>query len=236
MTVILEAAGLRKHFGGAQVINGIDFRIHEGETRCVIGPNGAGKSTFFKLLIGEHKPSEGSIYLRSKEITRLRPFHRVQMGMSIKFQVPGVFPDLTVEEHFRLVLQRASASKRHGELDRLVALFDLIEERDVKAANLSHGKKQWLEIGMAVALQPRILLLDEPVAGLSDEETVRTGELVKRLKSEGLTIMIVEHDMAFVRQVASSVTVLHAGRVFAEGEPGEVLGRDDVADIYLGKK
>ena len=237
MTAILETTGLRKNFGGAQVINGIDFQINEGETRCVIGPNGAGKSTFFKLLIGEYRPSQGAIYFKGNDISNVLPFRRVGMGMSIKFQVPGIFPDLTVEDHFKLVLQRATTlPERASELTRLLDLFKLTEEARFKAGNLSHGKKQWLEIGMAVALKPKILLLDEPVAGLSDEETVHTGELINRLKAEGLTMMVVEHDMEFVRQVATRVTVLHGGQVFADGGLNEVLDRDDVAEIYLGKR
>lgn len=237
MTVILETKSLRKNFGGAQVINGIDFQINEGETRCVIGPNGAGKSTFFKLLIGEHRPSQGSIHFKGNDISNVLPFRRVGMGMSIKFQVPGIFPDLTVDEHVKLVLQRVTTLQERGsELDRLLDLFKLSSEARVKAGNLSHGKKQWLEIAMAVALKPKILLLDEPVAGLSDEETVHTGELINQLKKEGLTMMVVEHDMDFVRQVATRVTVLHGGQVFADGGLKEVLDRDDVAEIYLGKR
>ncbi len=237
MTVILETKSLRKHFGGAQVINGIDFQITQGETRCVIGPNGAGKSTFFKLLVGEHLPTKGSVHFFGDDISHLPPFRRVQDGMSIKFQIPGIFPELTVEEHMQLALLRSTAlHERATELHRLLELFNLSAERAVKAGNLSHGKKQWLEIGMSVALKPRLLLLDEPVAGMSDDETRQTGELINRLKDEGLTILIVEHDMDFVRQVATRVTVLHGGQVFADGGLHEVLERDDVAEIYLGKK
>jgi branched-chain amino acid transport system ATP-binding protein len=237
MTVILETMGLRKSFGGAHIINGIDLQIHEGETRCVIGPNGAGKSTFFKLLIGEHRPTRGKVHFRGGDISHVMPFRRVQMGMSIKFQVPGIFPDLSVHDHLKLVLNRTRHPRgTPDELDRLLQLFNLADERGLKGASLAHGKKQWLEIAMAVALRPKMLLLDEPVAGLSDEETAQTGRLIHRLKEEGLTILVVEHDMAFVRQVATRVTVLHAGRVFADGPLTEVLGRSDVADIYLGKR
>ncbi len=237
MNVILETKGLRKYFGGAQVINGIDFQIEQGETRCVIGPNGAGKSTFFKLLVGEHRPTQGSVHFFGTDISAAPPFRRVQDGMSIKFQIPGIFPDLTVEDHLTLALQRSTTlHERSATRDRLLDLFNLTQEQQVKAGNLSHGKKQWLEIGMAVALKPKILLLDEPVAGMSDDETRQTGELVNRLKAEGLTILIVEHDMDFVRQVATRVTVLHGGRVFADGALNDVLERDDVAEIYLGKK
>ena len=237
MTVILETKDLSKSFGGAQVVNRINFRIEKGETRCVIGPNGAGKSTFFKLLIGEHEPTRGQVFFKGQDISELLPHQRVAMGMSIKFQVPGVFAGLSVEEHLTLVLQRVH--RRAGlqeEMDVILDDFHLHDERKVKAGNLSHGKKQWLEIAMALALRPDVLLLDEPVAGLSDEETRETGALINRLKSQGITMMVVEHDMAFVRQVATQVTVLHGGKVFAEGPLKEVLEREDVAEIYLGKR
>ncbi len=237
MDILLATHGLYKNFGGAHVINGIDFQIERGETRCVIGPNGAGKSTFFKLLIGEHAPSRGAIHLDGTDISRLLPYQRVAAGMSIKFQIPGIFPALTVSEHLQLVLQRVLPSaERADELMRLLELFKLSDECKRLAGTLSHGKKQWLEMAMAVALKPRILLLDEPVAGLSIEETEHTGQLLQRLKQQGLTMMIVEHDMDFVRQVATRVTVLHRGLVFADGTLNAVLERDDVAEIYLGKK
>lgn len=237
MTTLLETRELSKRFGGAHVINGINFGIEEGEIRCVIGPNGAGKSTFFKLLTGEHVPSSGSITFLGKDLANVLPHVRIQMGMSIKFQIPGVFPELTVREHLELGRYRASA---HGmtppALAELLHEFQLEAEADVLAANLSHGKKQWLEMGMAVSLRPKVLFLDEPVAGLSVEETYTTGELILGLKQQGLTIMVVEHDMTFVRQIASRVTVLHGGRLFADGSLEEVLARDDVADIYLGRQ
>jgi branched-chain amino acid transport system ATP-binding protein len=234
MTTLLETRDLTKRFGGAQIINGIDFKLDEGEIRCVIGPNGAGKSTFFKLLTGEHRPSGGSVRFLDKDLDRVLPFQRIRLGMSIKFQIPGIFPELTVRQHLRLGLHRAG-QRDAGALDALLEQFSLEREADVIAANLSHGKKQWLEIGMALSLRPRLLFLDEPVAGMSIEETHATGELVKRLRDQGVTIMVVEHDMTFVRQIATRVTVLHGGKVFADGSLADILARDDVAHIYLGK-
>ena len=232
---LLETRGLAKRFGGAQVINGIDLRIQAGEIRCVIGPNGAGKSTFFKLLTGEHHPSAGSVRFLGADLDRVLPHQRIRMGMSIKFQIPGVFPALTVREHLRLSLHCAGDGAA-GSQDRLLRQFMLEAEAEKRAGALSHGKKQWLEIAMAVSLKPRLLLLDEPVAGMSVDETRDTGELLLRLREDGLTLMVVEHDMTFVKQIASEVTVLHGGRLFAQGPASEVLARDDVADIYLGRR
>lgn len=235
MTRLLEAHALTKRFGGAHVINGIDFQIDAGEIRCVIGPNGAGKSTFFKLITGEHTPSDGSIHFLGRDMNRILPHERIRMGMSIKFQIPGVFADLTVRQHLQLGLHRAR-NISSASLDELLHRFMLEQEASMLACNLSHGKKQWLEIAMAVSLDPKLLFLDEPVAGMSVEETHATGELIKRLRDAGLTIMVVEHDMTFVKQVASRVSVLHGGRLFADGPLDEILGRDDVAEIYLGRK
>ncbi|WP_144158478.1 ABC transporter ATP-binding protein [Paraburkholderia sp. BCC1885] len=235
MTTLLETRGLKKHFGGAHVINGIDFRIDAGEIRCVIGPNGAGKSTFFKLITGEHRPSEGNVMFLGEDMSHVLPHERIRMGMSIKFQIPGVFPDLSVRQHLQLSLHRAR-DDRPESLAELLQRFMLENEEHVLARNLSHGKKQWLEIAMAVSLRPKLLFLDEPVAGMSVEETHATGELIKRLSAAGLTMMVVEHDMTFVKQIASRVTVLHGGRVLADGPLDEILARDDVAEVYLGKR
>jgi branched-chain amino acid transport system ATP-binding protein len=235
VTTLLETRALTKRFGGAQVINGIDFQVTAGEIRCVIGPNGAGKSTFFKLITGEHRPSEGSVHFLGRDMSHVLPHERIRMGMSIKFQIPGVFPDLTVRQHLQLGLHRAR-DDRPESLDALLQRFMLEQEESVLASNLSHGKKQWLEIAMAVSLGPKLLFLDEPVAGMSVEETHATGELIMRLREAGLTIMVVEHDMTFVKQIASRVSVLHGGRLFADGPLDEILARDDVAEIYLGRK
>jgi branched-chain amino acid transport system ATP-binding protein len=235
VTTLLETRALTKRFGGAQVINGIDFQVTAGEIRCVIGPNGAGKSTFFKLITGEHRPSEGSVHFLGRDMSHVLPHQRIRMGMSIKFQIPGVFPELTVRQHLQLGLHRAR-DDRPESLDALLQRFMLEGEESVLAGNLSHGKKQWLEIAMAVSLGPKLLFLDEPVAGMSVEETHATGELIMRLREAGLTIMVVEHDMTFVKQIASRVTVLHGGRLFADGPLDEILARDDVAEIYLGRK
>ena len=236
MATILETRGLTKYFGGLYAINGINLAIEEGELRCLIGPNGAGKSTLFKLILGSYQPSEGAILFKGDDITTLRPHLRVQRGISMKFQVPGVFLELLVEQNLRIALQRAHRGDAlEQELERLLELIDLGRQRSELAANLSHGQQQWLEIAMAVALQPSMLLLDEPTAGMSPEETFKTGELVKKLNASGMTIVVIEHDMSFVRQIAKRVTVLHFGQVFDEGSLDEIVSNEDVVRIYLGK-
>ena len=236
MANILQTQGLRKYFGGLYAINGVDLAIEEGELRCLIGPNGAGKSTLFKLILGSYAPSEGTIRFRGTDITSLRPHLRVQRGMSIKFQVPGIFVELPIEQNLRIALQRVyRGAALDEELERLLDLVEVRPQREQPAGNLSHGQQQWLEIAMAVALRPALLLLDEPTAGMSPEETFRTGELVKRLNASGMTIIVIEHDMAFVRQIAQRVTVLHFGQVFDEGSLERIISNEDVVRIYLGK-
>jgi ABC-type uncharacterized transport system ATPase subunit len=236
MANILQTQGLRKYFGGLYAINGVDLAVEEGELRCLIGPNGAGKSTLFKLILGSYAPSEGRILFKGADITSLRPHLRVQRGMSIKFQVPGIFLELPVEQNLRIALQRVyRGAALDRELDRLLDLIEVRHQREQPAGNLSHGQQQWLEIAMAVALRPAMLLLDEPTAGMSPEETFKTGELVKRLNASGMTIIVIEHDMAFVRQIAQRVTVLHFGQVFDEGSLERIISNEDVVRIYLGK-
>jgi branched-chain amino acid transport system ATP-binding protein len=236
MTAILETKNLSKHFGGLHAANGIDFSIEAGELRCLIGPNGAGKSTLFKLILGSYPPSAGEIWFNGENINKLLPFRRVEKGISIKFQVPGIFEDLPVAQNLLIALQhRMSKQRSNAELERLMTLLDLQSARAKRAGELSHGQKQWLEIGMAIALSPSLLLLDEPTAGMSPEETFKTGELVKQLNQQGMTVLVIEHDMAFVRQIAQKVTVLHFGKIFVEGSLSEIVNNEDVARIYLGK-
>jgi branched-chain amino acid transport system ATP-binding protein len=237
MTRLLETAGLSKRFGGVTAIDSLDFVLEEGELHCLIGPNGAGKSTFFKLVIGRIPPTSGSILFRGKDVTRLSTPQRVQAGMSMKMQVPGIFPELAVEQNLATALQRRfDRAGVRNETDRLLVFVGLERQRHRLAGELSHGQKQWLEIAMAVGLRPALLFLDEPTAGLSPEETHRTGEMVLALNHDGMTVLVVEHDMAFVRQIARTVTVLHFGRTFARGTIAEITANEGVQEIYLGKE
>lgn len=233
---LLKTEALNKHFGGLHVTADVDFDLEAGEVHCLIGPNGAGKSTFFRLLLGEHKPTSGRILFDGQDITALKPFARIRKGMSVKFQVPGIFKALSVAQNLEIALQHHTTPARLAEeTDRLLAFLKLTDSAAVAAGNLSHGQKQWLEIGMAIALKPRLLLLDEPTAGMSPEETYATGEIVRQLQADGVTVLAVEHDMAFVRQVADRVTVLHFGRIFAQGTIDAIVADERVAAIYLGE-
>lgn len=233
---LLQTIDLNKHFGGLHVTADVNFTVEPGEIHCLIGPNGAGKSTFFRLILGEHKPSGGQIFFDGEDITALRSFQRIRRGMSVKFQVPGIFSALSVRQNLEIALQHhVEPAAIDGEVDRLLNFLKLEAVAGQAAGFLSHGLKQWLEIGMAISLKPKLLLLDEPTAGMSPEETHATGEIVKKLNAEGMSVLAVEHDMNFVRQVASRVTVLHFGRVFAEGSIDEIVANERVAAIYLGE-
>src|ERR1700675_1161433 len=233
---LLELHGLNKHFGGLHVTNAVNLSLEAGEIHCLIGPNGAGKSTLFRLILGEYHPGSGDIFFAGENITALKSFARIHRGLSVKFQVPGVFKGLSVRQNLEIALQRQHRGVvLAGEIDRLLAFLNLDADQMQTAGNLSHGQKQWLEIGMAISLKPRLLLLDEPTAGMSPEETFATGEIVKTLNAGGVTILAVEHDMSFVRQVARRVTVLHLGRIFAQGTIEEIVADERVAAIYLGQ-
>ncbi|MCK1347261.1 MULTISPECIES: ABC transporter ATP-binding protein [Bradyrhizobium] len=233
---LVEVKGVSKRFGGLTAVSGVDLTVNAGEVHCLIGPNGAGKSTLFKLIVGLYPPTEGSILFDTVDITKERPYARVQRGMSIKMQAPSVFKELPVRQNIQTALQeRLSGAERIAEENRLLTLLNLAPDSDKLAGALSHGQQQWLEIGMALALKPHLLLLDEPTAGMSPEETYKTGELIKSFNAEGMTVLVVEHDMAFVRQVAQRVTVLHLGKIFARGDLESILQDEKVAEIYLGK-
>ena len=235
MEDLLKFKSVSRRFGGFMAVRDVDLSVAERDVHCLIGPNGAGKSTLFKLAVGTYAPTAGSVHFRGHDVTHEPPFARVQRGMSIKMQAPSVFRALPVWQNLHIAMQHhVSLGELPREEERLLNLLGLSADATRLAGELSHGQQQWLEIGMAVALKPILLMLDEPTAGLSPEETFRTGELVLRLASEGMTIVAVEHDMAFVRQIATRVTVLHLGQVFARGSVAEIVADPRVAEIYLG--
>jgi branched-chain amino acid transport system ATP-binding protein len=232
---VLRTDGLGQRFGGCAAIDGVDFGIDAGELRCLIGPNGAGKSTLMKLITGRLPATDGRIYYRGRDVTDVKPHERVDLGIGMKFQVPSVFEELTAAQNMRLPLQRGGVD---GDLREAVEArldrVDLLDRQGTAAAELPHGEQQRLEIGMAAALDPDLLLLDEPVAGLSLEERRDVADLVTSLNDDGLALVVIEHDMEFVERIAGEVTVLHQGEVFREGPIEEIQRDEDVRRIYLG--
>jgi branched-chain amino acid transport system ATP-binding protein len=231
----MQAIGLHKRFGGVVAADAIDFALDAGELRCVIGPNGAGKSTFFSLLCGIQAPDSGRILLHGRDITRLKPFRRVRLGIGLTFQTNRTFHALSVAENLETARRGGASGAGHDAHFRsALAAFGLEARLALPASELPHHELQWLEICMALRRGPSVLLLDEPTAGMSPAETMRTAGVLKELSRDGLAITVVEHDIAFVREVAETVTVLHQGAVFAEGTVAEITARDDVRRIYLG--
>lgn len=233
--MILQTEGLSKRFGGVHVARAIDFGVEKGEIHCLIGPNGAGKSSLFRLILGAYAPDAGRVLFKGQDVTALPPHARVRRGMSVKFQVPGIFKDLSVRQNLVISFQyHLHGHDLAATVDRVVRFAGLEGLEDRPAGTLSHGRQQWLEIGMAVGVEPSLLLLDEPTAGMSPEETRQTGEMLRELNAQGVTILAVEHDMTFVQQIADRVTVLHFGEIFAQGTVQEIISHPGVADIYLG--
>jgi branched-chain amino acid transport system ATP-binding protein len=233
---ILRTKDLSKRFGGLAAVSDVNIDVQEGKIHCIIGPNGAGKSTFFKLVVGSYSPTAGTIEFRGHDITRQLAYQRVKRGMSIKMQTPSIFKELPVRQNIHIALQHhVNPADLRSEEERLLCILDLDRDAAKLAGELSHGQQQWLEIGMAIALEPVLLLLDEPTAGMSPEETYRTGELVQSLRQKGMTVLVIEHDMTFIRQIAEDVTVLHFGKVFASGRIQDIVRDPRVAEIYLGR-
>jgi len=230
MATILETKLLTKKFGGFTALDTVSLTVNEGEIRFIIGPNGAGKSTLFKLVIGYHIPNNGTILYKNENIEKLKLHERIKLGMGVKFQAPSVFSELTVMENLSLANNR----EKSFDLDDLLNDFSLKDEKETLAGDLSHGKKQWLDIALATLSKPDLVFLDEPTAGLSFEETKKTGEIIKKLNKQGITFIIVGHDMDFVKQTATKVSVLHLGKMFFEGTISEVLSNKGVNNIYLG--
>jgi branched-chain amino acid transport system permease protein len=223
-------------FGGLKAVDDVTLRFDAG-LHCLIGPNGAGKSTLFNLLVGRYRPSTGRVTLRGQDITRLEPFQRAERGIGIKLQVPSLYPQLSVDENVWLAAYaRDRDARRAGE--RVAAVLErvgLSGRAAEPAGSLSHGEQQWLEIGMVLAGRPAVFLLDEPTAGMTREETARTAELVAGLAREA-TVVVVEHDMEFVRRLGAPVTLLHQGRVFRRGSLDNLREDADVLNIYLGRR
>lgn len=232
----LEARDLVKSFGGLRAVDGLSLDFAARELHCLIGPNGAGKSTFFNLLVGRYAPSAGDILHEGRSITHLLPHQRARRGIGIKLQVPSIYRALPVQENVWLAAYAGTHDREEADrlVERVLSRVRLTERTEDQAGHLSHGEQQWLEIGMVLASRPQVILLDEPTAGMTRSETVRTVELVRGLAEEA-TVIVVEHDMEFVQRLDAPVTVLHHGRVLARGRLAELRQNEDVLDVYLGK-
>jgi branched-chain amino acid transport system ATP-binding protein/urea transport system ATP-binding protein len=232
---LLQASGVTMRFGGVTAVDNVNLTLRKSELRCLIGPNGAGKSTFFKMLTGQLRPSEGHIKLRGKEITGLLPNQIARLGVGIKTQIPNVFNGLSVQENVFVAARRshkAAAAKRM--VAEVLARLRLEHVAKQQVGQLAHGQRQWVEIATVLAQDPELILLDEPAAGMTHEEVLRTAELIKEInRSHGL--VVVEHDMQFIRMIATTVTVFNQGKILMEDSVGAVLADQRVRDVYIGK-
>ena len=242
-TEILSVSDLSVSFDGFKAVDNLNLYVDKDELRCVIGPNGAGKTTLLDMICGKTKPSGGRIKFKGEELTKATEYKITRAGVGRKFQTPSVYEDLTVWENLELSYPKKrgifgslffkSTDEIKQRVDQVARDMYLKDELETKAGTLSHGQKQWLEIGMLLMQEPELLLLDEPVAGMSARERDLTAELLNRI-SKGRSIILIEHDMEFVRKIAHRVTVLHQGKVLSEGSMDQVQSDPKVIETYLG--
>lgn len=246
--MIIRTEKVSKHFGGLKAVDNVDFVLKEGQLTSIIGPNGAGKTTLFNLIAGVHEPTGGKVIFKDRDITNLSLHQVSRLGITKTYQINHVFPSLTVFENIRIAAQSRETSfnfwrtaHSYEEVNekavKVLEQVKLTEKVDWPAATLSHGERRYLEIGIALATRPEVLLLDEPTAGMSCAETNLCSELIKELnKALRLTIVLVEHDMSVVMNISDEVLVLNEGRVLAVGTPQQVSDNDDVQSVYLGER
>ena len=240
---VLRVEELTVSFDGFKAVDALSLSVERNELRVIIGPNGAGKTTLLDMICGKTKPTTGRVLFNGLDLTRMSEHQIVRAGVGRKFQTPSVYEDLTVFENFEI-----SLPKMHGlfqsltfrrtpvvreRIDTMAGEVYLRDQLDRRAGQLSHGQKQWLEIGMLLMQEPELLLLDEPVAGMSPREREQTGDLLSRI-AQGKSVVVIEHDMDFVKRIAHKVTVLHQGKLLSEGSATEVQSDRRVIDVYLG--
>jgi branched-chain amino acid transport system ATP-binding protein len=243
---ILETKALCHDFSGLQVLLDVNLEVKEGERHAIIGPNGAGKTTLFNVITGTYRPSEGQVFFREKEVTGFRPHEMIRRGMGRSFQITSTFDRLTTFQNIRMGVMSRKGVRFNlfrdvdkmqditEETDEILRRINLYGERDLPAGVLSYGKHRSLEISMALATDPELVMLDEPTAGMSKDETHHAVELIRRL-TEGKTAVIIEHDMDVVFSLADRITVLHLGTILTCGPPGEIRENQAVKDAYLGE-
>jgi branched-chain amino acid transport system ATP-binding protein/urea transport system ATP-binding protein len=234
--VVVETRDLCMHFGGVRAVDQVDFTLFDRELRCLIGPNGAGKSTFFKCLTGQLVPTSGDVLIRGHEMTGAEPFQVASLGVGIKTQVPNVFDGLSAEENIWL-----SARRWHDDARARVLTAETIERlklgdiRRTLVGRLAHGQRQWVELGMVVASEPWLVLLDEPAAGMTHEETYRTAELIEEINKTS-ALIVVEHDMQFIRMISRTVTLFHEGRILMQDTMEAISADKRAREVYLGNR
>jgi branched-chain amino acid transport system ATP-binding protein/urea transport system ATP-binding protein len=233
---LLSTTNLTMRFGGVVAVDQVNFSVKSGELRCLIGPNGAGKSTIFKCLTGQLKPTAGSVLFADQELSGQTTHDIVRKGIGIKTQVPNLFDGLPARENIALSARQRNGQKRSEEItDEMLELISITALANREVGNLAHGERQLVELAMVLAGQPRLLLLDEPAAGMTAEERGRLAAVLRDL-ADPMSLIVVEHDMQFIRDIASEITVLHRGRVFIEGDVTEIMAHSEVQEIYLGKE
>lgn len=240
---ILQVESLTVSFDGFKAVDGLSLTVERNELRVIIGPNGAGKTTLLDMICGKTRPSSGKVLFEGRDITYMNEYEIVRAGVGRKFQTPSVYEDLTVFENLEISLPRMHGLFKSLTFRRSAAIVEqiqamaeqifLVDRLGHRSGQLSHGQKQWLEIGMLLMQEPTLLLLDEPVAGMSPREREQTGDLLRRI-AVGRSVVVIEHDMDFVKRIAHRVTVLHQGRLLSEGSADEVQSDSRVIDVYLG--
>ncbi len=244
MEKILDIQGLVTRVSGYTILDQLDFSMDENELRVLLGPNGAGKTTLISMVTGQYKPSGGKIYFAGEDITGMAPDKIFQRGISRKFQVPNMYETLSVFDNVMVSLQghrkvfsmlfRAVTGEDADRIWEILEFIGLADKANDPADTLSHGERQWLELGMMIGSDPKLMLLDEPTTGMTEDGKHKTAELIKKI-AESHTVLLVEHDMHIVRQIAQKVTVLHQGQLLAEGSLDDVVANETVREVYLGK-
>ena len=233
---LLQTRDLGMRFGGVHAVRNVNFTLAEGELRCLIGPNGAGKSTFFKMLTGQLQPSQGQVLFRGHDISNAHAHEIARFGMGIKTQVPSVFDGLSVRENIWLAASRHHAGVRANAVaDEMLERIGLTGAAGRLVGQLAHGQRQWVELGIVLSTDPKLILLDEPAAGMTHEEVHKTAELIREI-NRSKALIVVEHDMQFIRMIATQVTVFNQGSVLVEDAVENILRNPLVRDIYLGKQ
>ncbi len=243
---LLEIADITKVFGGIQALAGVSLSVHPGELLCIVGPNGCGKTTLFNVISGALRPDDGAIHFRGENTGALKVHEISRLGIGRKFQVPGIFAELSAADNLRAALSAGKAKGAFGLMllqrqeDEVRAILDLVSlgaRGEVPAGELAHGEKQWLEIAMVLAGKPKLILLDEPTAGMSGAETAATADLIRRIATEtAAAIIVIEHDIQFVRRLDCPVVVMMKGQVLRRGTYAEISADPAVREAYLGKR